>query len=389
MSHKKHFLPIFLLYMITSTAFLSIFCIFLYKFYYSEIIKEANLELRNHTNEIFSAIRMDLNLNDILETLKEHKINANIHDNIENNFILKEFDIPNLQDDNIQNEKYKIYFLDDVAYMKTEFFYRLRPMPMHNPKSFTITLKTQKYAKLMSLFIIKLGIGFLCTFFIFLLISYFIIKLSFKPLLLHIEKLNSFIKDTTHEINTPLCVILMSIEMFQTDPKKYLNNIKTASKTLSNLYNDLVFLALKSPKNEPKELNLKEIIKNRIDYFEVMAEQNSLKIEQNLKEVLLKTDENKFKMIFDNILNNAIKYASKDSIISVNLDNNSFSITNFGEEISKENLEKIYDKFTRFNQNRGGFGIGLSLVKKFADELNFIVRCESSNKITTFSVKFA
>lgn len=120
-----------------------------------------------------------------------------------------------------------------------------------------------------------------------------------------------------------------------------------------------------------------------------MAEQNSLKIEQNLKEVLLKTDENKFKMIFDNILNNAIKYASKDSIISVNLDNNSFSITNFGEEISKENLEKIYDKFTRFNQNRGGFGIGLSLVKKFADELNFIVRCESSNKITTFSVKFA
>lgn len=97
MSHKKHFLPIFLLYIITSTAFLSIFCIFLYKFYYSEIIKEANLELRNHTNEIFSAIRMDLNLNNILETLKEHEINANIHDNIENNFILKEFDIPNLR----------------------------------------------------------------------------------------------------------------------------------------------------------------------------------------------------------------------------------------------------------------------------------------------------
>ncbi|WP_033916450.1 sensor histidine kinase [Campylobacter sputorum] len=389
MSHKKHFLPIFFaLYDYKHCIFIYILY-FLYKFYYSEIIKEANLELRNHTNEIFSAIRMDLNLNDILETLKEHEINANIQDNIENKFILKEFDIPNLQDDNIQNEKYKIYFLDDVTYMKTKFFYRLRPMSIHNPKSFTITLKTQKYAKLISSFVVKLIIGFAGIFFIFLFISYFIIKLSFKPLLLHIEQLNSFIKDTTHEVNTPLCIILMSIEMFQSDPKKYLNNIKTASKTLSNLYNDLVFLTLKSPKNEPKELNLKEIIKTRIDYFEVMAEQNSLKIEQNLKEVLLKTDENKFKMIFDNILNNAIKYASKDSIIKVNLDNNGFSITNFGEEISKENLEKIYDKFTRFNQNRGGFGIGLSLVKKFADELNFIVRCESSNKITTFSVKFA
>lgn len=386
---KKQFLPIFLLYMITSTIFLTIFSIFLYKFYHEEMKKEANLELRNHTNEIFHAIRADLDLTQIVENLDVYNVHANIYDNVKNVYMIKEFDMPILENKNLIKEKFNIYFVDGQTYMQTEFSYRLRPMPMHNLKSFTITLKTEKYDKILSNFVIKLVIGFICMFFMFLLISYFIIKLSFKPLLLHIERLNLFIKDATHEINTPLCVILMSIEMLDTNPKKYINNIKTASKTLSNLYTSLVSLTLKSSENKIEDLNLKEIIKSRIEYFEIMATQNSLKIEQNLEDVLLKTDENKFKVIFDNILNNAIKYADKNSVIIVNLDKNSFCITNIGEEIDKENLDKIYDKFARFNQNRGGFGIGLSLVKKYCDELHFSVKCESKEKTTTFVVKFS
>ena len=65
-----------------------------------------------------------------------------------------------------------------------------------------------------------------------------------------------------------------------------------------------------------------------------------------------------------------------------------FEIQNIGETISKENQAKIYEKFTRFNKEKGGFGIGLSLVKKYCDELKFKATCQSENKITKFKIEF-
>lgn len=374
MPFKKYALPIFLLYIITSVFFLFI-CSYLY--YNNEkqhIQNDIQKDIIHAMREIDFAIKRDkineINYDEIDDDL-DIKINI-----IENKFM------PKSQKD-ISNKKRKI---DKFKINNDEISFKTL-IPTRE-KLYEIQITSKEYSDEIAELISEIVIFSVICIFLFLLISYFIIKLSFRPLLAQIKALNSFITDATHEINTPLSVILMSVEMFETNPKKYLTNIKTASKTISNLYDDLVNLNLKDSLNNIQEISIDELIKERTEYFAIMLKDKNLILNLQISNLKLKTDENKFKKIFDNILSNAIKYCDDNSEITVILTNSFFEIQNIGETISAENQAKIYEKFKRFNKEKGGFGIGLSLVKKYCDELNYTVLCESKDKLTKFKVTF-
>lgn len=374
MPFKKYALPIFLLYIITSVFFLFISSYLYYNNEKQHIQNDIQKDIIHAMREIDFAIKRDkineINYDEIDDDL-DIKINI-----IENKFM------PKSQKD-ISNKKRKI---DKFKINNDEnSFKTLIPT---REKLYEIQITSKKYGDEIAELISEIVIFSVICIFLFLLISYFIIKLSFRPLLAQIKALNSFITDATHEINTPLSVILMSVEMFETNPKKYLTNIKTASKTISNLYDDLVNLNLKDSLNNIQEISIDELIKERTEYFAIMLKDKNLILNLQISNLKLKTDENKFKKIFDNILSNAIKYCDDNSEITVILTNSFFEIQNIGETISAENQAKIYEKFKRFNKEKGGFGIGLSLVKKYCDELNYTVLCESKDKLTKFKVTF-
>lgn len=81
--------------------------------------------------------------------------------------------------------------------------------------------------------------------------------------------------------------------------------------------------------------------------------------------------------MIDNLINNAIKYNKKGGVISIILKANFLSIADTGCGISKSNLNQIFDRYTRFNTDQGGFGIGLSLVKKICDDNGIKITCKS------------
>ena len=145
-------------------------------------------------------------------------------------------------------------------------------------------------------------------------------------------------------------------------------------------------LNLKNNPNVISKFNIQTLLESRIKLFELSANSKGLKFEINSNSFELSSDIQKVGKILDNLISNAIKYSSKNSKIIINLDQNSFEIINFGATISKENIDKIYDKFSRFDTQNGGFGIGLSLVKRYCDELGLSIECESGDNQTKFRV---
>ena len=228
-------------------------------------------------------------------------------------------------------------------------------------------------------------------FFALLFIAFYLAKLSLRPLYEKIDTLNRFIKDSTHEINTPLSVISMSIETADLENLnernlKRFNNISLAAKSLNNIYDALVHLSFNLDKPGKKELiDLNLLTSQRLDYFAPFFVKRRLKINANLKPSFINADLEDMSKILDNLLSNAAKYAAQNSEVRIVLEPNFFSISNLGHGISKEQQLQIFDRYTRFNDDQGSFGIGLNLVKECCKKNDIVVKCQSElNGETTF-----
>jgi len=213
------------------------------------------------------------------------------------------------------------------------------------------------------------------------------------------EKLNTqldnFIKDSMHEINTPLSIINLNADLFANKygENKYLWRIKSASKTLATIYNDMDYLVKQGRvEHKVQVIDFGEFIQNRVDYFQEVA---------NLKNIILDThiaggvkyhfSKTKLQRIVDNTISNAIKYSHDhshvDIVLQVEHGDIIFKVRDHGVGI--ENVDKIFSRYYRENEAKGGFGIGLNIVKQITDEENILLDVTSTlGKGATFRYTF-
>ena len=239
-----------------------------------------------------------------------------------------------------------------------------------------------------------LGYGLL-AFFLFLLFGLYLAKLFLKPMRDSIMLLDRFIKDTTHELNTPLSAILANIEMMDTDVmieknKTKLNRINIAAKTVSTLYKDLTFLTLeKERSNENEHIDLKALIKDRAEYFAILAQSKKITYQFNLQSAMIFMDRQKLTRVIDNLISNAIKYNKRNGVVGFELKQGELCIWDKGIGISSSMIPLIFDRYSRFNKTEGGFGIGLSIVKKIIDEYDMQIEVHSQkNEGTRMVIKW-
>jgi two-component system OmpR family sensor kinase len=221
-------------------------------------------------------------------------------------------------------------------------------------------------------------------FLILLLAGYYLMRMMLAPVSNTLNLLDRFIKDTTHELNTPVSAILTNIEMIdqeKLDPAlaKKIRRIDIASRTISNLYKDLTFAALghnRAVKDE--KVDLYKLVKERIEFFKVISSAKNIACVTDLKKgVTLTIDRARMTRIIDNILSNAIKYNRKNGYIKITLDENFLEVEDGGIGMDPSQVHMIFERYTRLNKSEGGFGLGLSIVKSIADAYGLKVSVKS------------
>ena len=209
-----------------------------------------------------------------------------------------------------------------------------------------------------------------------------------------LKQQDRFVNNAIHEINTPLTIIMMNIELHNLKMPKspYLTKIEAAAKVLENIYEDLGYVVKKNRTPYPKEkLQMSQFLQERIAYFHDVAEGNDVAFEAQIEpNIMLYFSSVELQRIVDNNLSNAIKYASSGTIINVSLytkdSSIEFKVTNIGKPI--QNPTKLFERYYREDQARGGFGLGLNIVKEICEANDVQIQVLSQEGETSFVYSF-
>jgi len=225
------------------------------------------------------------------------------------------------------------------------------------------------------------------------------VKVKTKDLENILNAQKEFLRYTVHETNTPLSVILTSLELYEMKHKKdkHLSKVEAAAKNIFNIYDDLSYLVKKDQVEYHKvAINIEQFIQSRIDFFSEVAllSKVEFKYTSEVEDVYIYFNETKLQRVIDNTITNAIKYTYQNEIIEVALNYSglfvSFSAGSHSQPI--KDVDKIFDAYYRedneSNKAIQGFGIGLRLVKNICDEEDVNISITSDSKRNMFTYKF-
>lgn len=233
-------------------------------------------------------------------------------------------------------------------------------------------------------------------------VSWLLTKWITKPVLSSFEKQRQFIADASHELKTPLSIIIASSDSLEKNPNetKWLEYIKGEAIKMNGLVTDLLELARSEDASLKEELvnnNISKQIELSILSFEGIIYERGLKLNYYVQDDLyLKCDVNKIKQLVGILIDNAIKHSYENETVEVDLrsDRNNIilKVKNRGDVIEKEDIDKIFERFYRAdksrNRNDKRYGLGLSIAKNIVTLHGGKIEVSSSGKETIFKVIF-
>ena len=211
-------------------------------------------------------------------------------------------------------------------------------------------------------------------------VAWVLSRIFMRPIHQKVEQIEQFIQDISHELNTPVTALQMSSKRALQKgvyDEKILTNIAISTKQLYSIYRSLAYLNFATPKEGPKELDLRPILEENIAYYGELSRAKNIVFKTDFSDAALRITEDRAGLLFSNLIANAIKYSMPDTTVTVTLKEHLFSIKDEGFGIEKEKLETIFKPYERGSQIAGGFGIGLSIVKQICDEFKIKIVVES------------
>lgn len=213
------------------------------------------------------------------------------------------------------------------------------------------------------------------TLILFVFISlYFVFKSAIEPLQKANRYLDRFFNDAMHELKTPLGVISINLEMLEEKigKTKEIQRALNGVKGLNTIYEDIEYLIKHKRIVYLKEnVDFSLFLAQRVEFFDDIAVIKGIVFELHIEdEIFVNFNKIELQRIVDNTLSNAIKYSHKTGKVIVSLiktqDTILFSVEDFG--IGIKDTVAVFKRYIKEDSIKGGFGIGLSIVKAICDK---------------------
>ena len=215
------------------------------------------------------------------------------------------------------------------------------------------------------------------------------------------QQQKQFLSDASHELKTPLTVILSSAELLEQsaapEQKQYVDNVRAESRRMKRLVEDMLTLSRVERGGEhlpDTTADLSDAAADAALRFEPVAYEAGHTLSYDIAPgLLVRGDSGKLEQAVAVLLDNAIKYAAPGT--EVRLDaarqgkNACLWVENEGDLIPADKLPHIFDRFYRADESRtdgGSFGLGLPIARAIVEAHRGTLRCDSGGHTTRFTI---
>ena len=228
------------------------------------------------------------------------------------------------------------------------------------------------------------------------------------PLKAAYEKQRQFAADASHELRTLLAVVMASADLLQNDPsikspflKQVIEDVRDEVKKMTKLVSDLLVVARsdnKALKLKPSKFDMGGVTAQVARLMQPLAEQKQITlVAEKMPKVLVQADEQKIRQLVLILVDNALKYTPEGGKVTVEFRKAEkgricLAVSDTGIGISKEDQEKVFDRFYRVDKARsremGGNGLGLAIAQEIVNLHQGKISIQSElGKGTTFLVE--
>lgn len=271
-----------------------------------------------------------------------------------------------------------------------------------------VTIASKTLDNLSRILLVSLFFGV----FIAIALGYLLAGRSLKPIIAAYASKQEFLANASHELKTPLSVILLSTETLdgeisteQTFQHQVVDDIRDEAIKMSHLVSQLLFLSRSDSQTgiyQYENFNFSELIEKEIKSFEKIAISKAIAIHASIESSLkLLGDRKQISSVVSILIDNAIKYSKENGNVYVSLEKMDtkkgqgvrFTVKDTGIGIPESQLNHIFERFYRLENSRsretGGHGLGLAIAKEIIEQHKGSIAVKSIEQIgTTFTVDF-